>query len=137
MNRRSVLTLASAASVAGLAGCLSMLEDDDDRTDDASDDERTGYGFGDVAPWFATPEAFDPGRFFLTAQAPASLAAEDGNTSAIVGDFADPFDDTSVEAPTRSDVDYLVTGGFGPRARVLVASGSFDAGAVTESLTDA
>src|SRR6056297_232052 len=137
MNRRSALTVASSAGVAGLAGCLGLLEDGDSTADDGSDDERTGYDFGDVAPWFAAPEAFDPGRFFLTAQAPTLLAADDEAPSEIVGDFADPFADAAIQAPAQSDVDYLVTGGFGPRARELVASGSFDVATVAESLSDA
>lgn len=135
MRRRTALSIGATTATAwsvGLAGCLGILEDD------ATNDEGSngGYGFGDLAPWLAAPDAFDPDSVFLTAVAPSALEADaDALPSGFESSVEDPLADRPVGSP--SAVDFVLRSRFGPRAWVTVAGGAFDTDAVATALADA
>ena len=137
MRRRTALSIGATMATAGtigLAGCLGILEDDSTNDGGSSD----GYGFGDLAPWLAAPDAFDPDSVFLTAVAPSSLEADaDALPSGFASSVEDPLADRPVGSPPQSDVDFVLRSRFGPRAWVEVAGGDFDTDAAATALPKA
>ncbi|WP_049924923.1 hypothetical protein [Halopiger goleimassiliensis] len=134
MDRRSVLQAAGGGAVlatVGLAGCLSAIPGIGGNDDT----------FESVAKWLPAPSAVNQDHYGVNTMDPYALIDAEDHLPDELNDIVANVEQMATEqlpgAASAEDVEYLVTGNFGPFEGTFdVIEGEFDAEEIEESLAD-